>query len=137
VIDRLLKNQNPLENRNNLRSTCLWVNLRGPRHNFAVRKIALRDPVRSPGEQNTEMVCPEPGTGDVSVEAANQPVTRLSGVLGGGNGPSTAASASVLEPNTDRSGRGSLSYTNSNRKIPARRSSVGRVRQLRALICTG
>ena len=32
-----------LENRNNLRSTCLWLNLRGPRRNFAVRKIAWRD----------------------------------------------------------------------------------------------
>ena len=75
---------------------------------------------------------PEPGTGDVSVEAANQPVTRLGGVLGGGNGPSTAGGPKRpgvetrrAEPNTDRSRRGSLSYINSNRKIPARPSSVG------------
>jgi hypothetical protein len=65
------------------------------------------------------------GTGDVSVEAANQPVTRLGAVLerqwpsidGGPKRPGVGT-------DTDRSGRSSLSYTNSNRKIPARRSSV-------------
>ena len=63
----------------------------------------------------------------MSVEAANQPVMRLGAVLGAAMAPppTAAPSAPVLGPNTDRSGRGSLSYTNSNRKIPARRSRVG------------
>ena len=70
---------------------------------------------------------PEPATGDVSVEAANQPVTRLGAVLGAAMAPSTDGGPKRpgVGTNTDRSGRGSLSYTNSNRKIAARRPSVG------------
>jgi len=48
VIDRLLKNQNPLENRNNLRSSSphpgLGQTSGEPRRNFAVRNPSTREP---------------------------------------------------------------------------------------------
>jgi len=47
VIDRLLKNQDPLENRNNLRPSSphlVVANIREPRRNFAVRNSWTQEP---------------------------------------------------------------------------------------------
>jgi hypothetical protein len=57
-----------------------------------------------------------------AVVASHSSVQRSPPVAGG---PSPGVETTRAEPNTDRSGRGSLSYISSNRKIPARRSSVG------------
>ena len=44
VIDRLLKNQNPLEKRNNLRAPWFWTDLRGTAPQFCGPNSSTREP---------------------------------------------------------------------------------------------